>query len=228
MKNIGIIIADDNEFVPFLAFGEKNGGHKFLRHQRPGIEFIYKGCKIIIFYCGIGKVNAACAAAHMISENDFSLVLNAGLSGCVGELCRGDIVAGESYIEADFDITAAGKKHGEKTNQDYIYFADSSILEIALGFENVKKGKLGSGDLFLSDGNLKEFYRGELGIDAFDMESAAIASVCHFSNIKFLSLRKLADGADSGSIMEYREMDEKQEADLCVLLFRIIDKYINL
>ena len=64
--------------------------------------------------CGSGKVNAASAVSFLIADNGAQMVCNAGLSGAVSGLRRGDLVAGATYVECDFDLSAIGIPAGQK------------------------------------------------------------------------------------------------------------------
>ena len=49
---------------------------------------------------------------------------------------------------------------------------------------------------YLADKEKSALFRSTFGIASFDMETAAIASVCYFSGIPFGSLRQISDDAD--------------------------------
>jgi len=223
MNKIGIIIADDAEFEPFLGLP---GASVRDFYSCRGICFEYNKNKISAVHSGVGKVNAAAAAAHLISDEKPDFILNAGFSGVVSGLRRGDFAAGKSYVECDFDITATGRRPGEKPGQTYIYKADERLLRAALSIEGVKSAALGTGDIFLTDKEKKEFYKKTFGINAFDMESAAIASVCFFAGVPFLSLRKISDDADDAALEDFREMSGKHEPDIMEILLKIIDSLL--
>lgn len=221
---IGILFADDNEYIPFLQWAKKLGAAEAVRYTRGRAALEFGGNTLIGVHSGVGKVNAATAAADLIFNEGAELLLNAGLSGAVSSVRRGDIIAGTSYVECDFDITPAGRKPGEKPGQEYVYAADQSLLSHALTLDGVKPGAFGTGDFFLTDKEKSAFYQKTFGICAFDMESAAIASVCHFTNTPFLSVRKISDNADDTAVADYREMDEKCEQDLTELIISLIGK----
>ncbi|MDR1630780.1 MAG: 5'-methylthioadenosine/S-adenosylhomocysteine nucleosidase [Oscillospiraceae bacterium] len=215
---IGILFADDNEYTPFAQWAIGLGAREGVRHGRNSVTLAQEGNTLIAVQCGIGKVNAATAAADLIFSEGVGALLNAGLSGAVSGVRRGDIVAGSSYVECDFDITPAGRNPGEKPGQQYVYAAHEDLLAKALTLSGVKRGAFGTGDFFLTDRAKSAFYQTTFGICAFDMESAAIASVCHFTNTPFLSIRKMSDNADDTAVADYREMDALQEQDLTRLV----------
>lgn len=142
----------------------------------------------------------------------------------ISGLKRNDFVAGESFVECDFDLTPIGYKYGAKPQKTYVYKADKELLTLAKEAGVEKSGKFGCGDIFLADREKKEFFKETFGICEFDMETGAIASVCHECNIPLLSIRKISDTADDISSENYREMNDRAEGDLADILERIIEK----
>ena len=223
-KNIGIIFADDLEYKPFAEYASKNNGEssKLLGCNKITINI---GENVVhAIESGVGKVNAAMAVCILKEHCDVELILNAGLSGAVSGLLREDVVAGESYVECDFDLRAFGYIPGKKPSGEYVYSANENLLELALTIEGIKKAKLGTGDFFLSEKEKKEEYKKEFGINAFDMETAAIAAACEKYNIPFLSVRKISDDADDESVIKYREMNQKCEESLTEILVKLVNK----
>lgn len=219
---IGIVIADEFEYQPFLQFAQTKNCKEEEKHGRKRLTYTDGEKTVIAVQCGIGKVNAATATALLIAEDKVDVILNAGLSGAVHSLCRGDVVVGTSYLECDFDLTAIGRELGEKPDQPSVYLPDKNLLGDALTIPHVKPAALGTGDLFLTDKVKGRMYHEKFGIHAFDMETAAIASVCHFDEIPFLSIRKISDSADDEAKSDYNEMNHRKEADLTEVLTTLI------
>lgn len=228
---IGVIFADTQEYLPFINHYENANVQKKIVAQMEVSQYkTDDGNEIIAIHSGIGKVNAANAAAVLIYLYGADAVLNAGLSGAVSKLRREDIVAGTSYIECDFDLTAIGYDLGVKADgEEYIHKADEKLLSCAQNVKcaDVKLGKLGTGDIFLSDSKKKNMYKELFDICAFDMESAAIAAVCSKNGTAFLSVRKISDDADDASKEDYREMNNRQEVVLSQIILEIVDQIIN-
>ena len=226
-KKIGMLFADAMEYGPFLQWAKENGGTESVRRGNDSCSLTLskdgRVLEIIGVRCGIGKVNAASATAFLIGEDNVDIILNAGLSGAVQKLRREDMIAVESYVECDYDLTAIGKPLGVKADgQKYIYSADEKLMSYALMSEGIIKAKAGTGDIFLTDKAKKELYRDTFGIESFDMETAAIAGVCDKCGIPMLSLRKISDDADDASVQDYREMNNRQESCLTELLANIL------
>ena len=231
-KTIGILFADTMEYGPFLKWAKEKNAKEETRWGNDScmlkLEKDGRVLDIIGVRCGIGKVNAASATAFLIADDKVDLILNAGLSGAVQKLRREDMIAVETYVECDYDLTAIGKPLGVKPDgQKYIYSADEKLMSYALMSDGIIKAKAGTGDIFLTDKAKKELYRDTFGIESFDMETAAIAGVCDKSGIPMLSLRKISDDADDASVEDYREMNNRQEACLTELLVNIFYRILD-
>ncbi len=231
-KTVGILFADGMEYGPFLQWAKVKGASESERRGNAScslsLEKDGRVLDIIGVRCGIGKVNAASATAFLISDDKVDIILNAGLSGAVQKLRREDMIAVETYVECDYDLTAIGKPLGVKADgQKYIYEADEKLMAYALMSDGIIKAKAGTGDIFLTDKAKKELYRDTFGIESFDMETAAIAGVCDKCGIPMLSLRKISDDADDSSVEDYREMNNRQEACLTELLVNIFNRIIE-
>ena len=220
---IGIVIADEYEYIPFRTYALTKNCAESAFHGRESLTYTEGGKTVTAVQCGIGKVNAATAAAFLIAEG-YEVILSAGLSGAVSGLRRGDMIAAESYVECDFDLTPIGRPLGAKPGQDYVYHADARLLAIAEALPGMKKAAVGTGDLFLTDKEKSTLYRDTFGIKAFDMETAAVASVCHFDHIPVLAIRKISDDADDSANADYNEMNDRKEADLTQALAVIISR----
>lgn len=227
VKNIGLVFADSMEYSPFLSYAKEKGGEEFTLRGNDAVTFSLEGDgrKLVItgVKCGIGKVNAASATAFLISDMKAECILNAGLSGAVSGLKREDMVAAETYVECDYDLTSIGYGLGVKPDgQEYILKADEKLLSYALESKGIIKVKVGTGDIFLTDSVRKKLYHDTFGIGAFDMETAAIASVCEKCGVPMVSVRKISDDADDCSVEDYREMNDRQESCLTELLESIL------
>lgn len=229
---VGAIFADSMEYAPFLDWAKtlKDVTERTLFGNDCVEVYLSSGdraLRIVGVKCGIGKVNAAAAAAYLIGTEKASMILNAGLSGAVSGLKREDMIAGESYIECDFDLTAIGYAPGEKCDgQKSLLKADEKLLAYALESKGITKAPCGTGDIFLSDKVKKEFFRETFSIQSFDMETGAIASVCDKAGIPMLSLRKISDDADDTSVEDYREMNDRKESCLTELLVNIFERIL--
>lgn len=224
MKTIGLVIADEYEYLPFLRIA---GGYGAVREStfrtRPCAEVTVNGNRVIAVSCGIGKVAAATAAAFLIADEKADFIFNIGLSGAVSELHEGEIALGASFVECDFDLTAIGRKPGENPSKTWLHAADRSLLAKARDILGVKTAVFGCGDLFLADPVRKDFFKTTFGIHAFDMETGAIASVCESAGIPFLSLRQMSDSADDASAETYTAVNNAQPEDLAKMILKVTE-----
>lgn len=218
-EKIGIVVADGDEYKALrnkLTRGEfeeleilKREAHKFeIKTDRGPVE-------VISILCGIGKVNAAAATVCLISMG-CDVILNYGLSGGVSGIGRGEITIPDRFLEHDFDLQVLGYKPCEKPSQPtYIYKADDELLAIAKSvIKNAKCGTAVTGDSFICDDAVRINLANTFDAMSCDMETAAIAYVCEYSDIPFLAVRRVSDDAGSDAKEAYREMNVSDETVL--------------
>lgn len=157
---------------------------------------------VVLQQCGIGKVNAATGVTNMIIHYHPQCVISTGCAGGIDAVLRvGDVVASSETCYHDVfcgDDVELGQVQGLPRR----FTGDAALLNIATSLQSdvrVVPGLICSGDRFVTD-------RAELDVIkasypdgmAVDMESAAIAQVCHLYKVPFLSFRVISDtpGAD--------------------------------
>lgn len=219
---IGIVIADTDEYRPLEEKMGALGGKITKIAGRKAHEFTVGNAIVTSVLCGIGKVNAA-VAATALAEKGAEIILNCGLSGGVSGISKNEITIPDKFLEHDFDLTAIGYKPCEKPGQDYIYFADKELSrQLALEFENSKKGTAVSGDCFVSNEELRTFLRDEFSAMSCDMETAAVAYVCASYGIKFACIRKISDDAGNDAGASYRQINALAEDVLINAILSVI------
>lgn len=172
------------------------------------------GKNIVLVMSGIGKVNAAACTQMLISEFRVDAVVNTGVAGSLNnELNIGDIVISQDVIQYDMDTTAFGDPLGLIPRMDKVEFeADSSLIDRfkraadkVLENQNVKLGRVLTGDAFVSSAEKKMFLRNHFAGDCVEMESGAIGHVSFLNKIPFVIIRAISDKADGTAEMNYNE-----------------------
>lgn len=169
--------------------------------------------EIILCKCGVGKVNAASAAASILTAiPDINAVINTGVAGGIGGgIKRGDIALGIKTVHHDYDQTPDGLRKGQIQGFDSEFFdGDEKLLatmEQALQKENVRyvKGVIASGDQFIASKAAATRINGEFGAIACDFESAPIAQVCAIFGVPFIAMRAISDNGEEGAVGSFYE-----------------------
>jgi adenosylhomocysteine nucleosidase len=144
---------------------------------------LFEKHNIAVHYCGIGKVNAAFAAAQVIHQTQCTVLINLGTAGS-SKFKTHDLIECESFVQRDMDISPLGFKVGE-TPMDEI----PGEIRVPTYFPELPRGVCGTGDNF-------ETGKSKVDCDLVDMEAYALAKVCKKMNIQFISLKYITDGAD--------------------------------
>ena len=230
---IGIVVADAEEYEPFAARIEDGEYEKYLFLGRKGHKFTVTTqngkAEVISVFSGIGKVNATAVVSHLVTVG-CQIILNYGLSGGISGIRRGELTLATRFLEHDFDLSGIGYKLCEKPNQEYIYSSDEGLNNLMREtVSGIKFGTAVTGDSFICDDDVKNRLKENFGAMSCDMETAAIAYVCAFGGVPFMSLRRISDDAGDDAIDSYRDMISQNKIELSDIIYDfisvIIDKY---
>ena len=179
---------------------------------------------------GIGKADAARAATEFILTEHPDCIINSGCAGGVGAgLNVFDIVIGGQTAYHDV-WCGEGNLPGQVQGLPQRFDADPALLRAALTLQTsqpVRSGLICTGDQFLTspedDARVLGIYPDAL---ACDMESAAIAQVCHHYGVPFLSFRMISDvhGSGQDATALYKDFWTKVADDSFSFLKLLIDK----
>ncbi len=150
--------------------------------------------EVVAMQCGIGKVNAAVGAITLIERFSPSAVVNTGIAGGTG---RGagilDVVIGRQVGYHDV-YCGPGNAPGQVQGMPVLFDCDLKRFGIQENTPGVKIGLIASGDRFVSTtGELAAVLAIQPQAIAVDMESGAIAQVCHIKGVPFLAIRVVSD-----------------------------------
>lgn len=173
-----------------------------------------EGQSVVVVTCGVGKVNAAACTQILLSEFKVDAIINTGVSGAIhSSLNVGDVVISTDCMEHDFDCTGFGYAYGVIPRMDNSVFqADEQLVQAA--YEacatsdlnvNYVKGRIVSGDQFVSSAERKQFIEENFSAYTTEMEGAAIAHVCHLSKLPFVIIRAMSDKADGSAHVNFDE-----------------------
>jgi len=200
-KPIALVAAMKEELDALLAvFPEHDARIHFntpLYHARFGTQ------DLVIAQSGVGKVNAACTLALLLSDFDPGCVIN---TGCAGGLRPGqkilDLVVPEEIVYTDVDVTPLGFAYGQMMGCAPRFQASADLLarfQALLAEHPVPQtchhGLLGSSDAFIYRPEQLAHIRSHFddAVQCVDMEGGAIAQACTRFGVPFLILRALSD-----------------------------------
>ncbi len=150
---------------------------------------------VILMQCGIGKVNAAVQTAELINTEHPDYIINSGVAGGIGKgLQPGNVVVADRCCY--HDVWCGDGEWGQVQGLPLYFTSSETLVRIASQLDNdqLHIGLICTGDQFISDLDQLNKIKGTFPEAlAVDMESAAIAHVCHQRNTPFLSLRVVSD-----------------------------------
>lgn len=228
---IGIIGAMEEEVAELVAVMENTE-----KSEIAGMVFNkgkFAGKDVVIVRSGIGKVNAAICTQILATVYKVDSVINTGVAGSLrAEIDIGDIVLSTDAVQHDMDTTGFGYEPGIIPRMKESYFkGDAKLLGLAeeacrVATPDIKafKGRVVSGDQFISDKAVKERLVKQFDGYCCEMEGAAIAQAAYLNRIPFLVIRAISDKADDSAEMSYSEFEHKAIAHSVKLLTYMIDK----
>ena len=146
-----------------------------------------------VLYTGVGKVNATIKLMERLGSIFLSregeiapnLVINYGTAGS-RKIKKKTLVDCTKFVQRDMDVTGLGFMRGETPFESELPL----MLETKSPFNPIgRNATCGTGDCFVED---KSQYYGEV----VDMEAYALAKVCTYYAVPFISFKYITDGAD--------------------------------
>jgi len=156
---------------------------------------------IVLMQCGIGKVNAAVGATQLIARFAPEAIINSGCAGGIdAKLGVMDVVVGAETTYHDV-WCGEGNLYGQVQGLPARFAGAESLLAVAREMAEdasiqtkIHCGLICTGDKFITDhailADIKTQFPDGLAVD---MESAAIAQVCHLEKVPFVSFRIISD-----------------------------------
>ena len=194
-KTIGILTAmtvEYNQVAAMLQDTEtvQNGPQTFL------VGTIGES-RVVLLQCGIGKANAAAGVTNLIISFHPDCIISTGAAGGIdAKLDVMDVVIGEQVCYHDVNC-GDNCDPGQVQGLPRLFKGDARLVDVAKSLKTdvrIVPGLICTGDQFITNRDeldvIKEKYPEGLAVD---MESAAIAQVCHLWGVPMLSFRIISD-----------------------------------
>ena len=190
------------------------------------------GKEAVVTECGIGKVNAAVTTQVMIDLFSPEAIINSGVGGALSEKLKvGDVVISTDAVEHDYDTTAFGDPKGLicfKNEQRVDIPADEKLCEAllkaceSLTDTTVLKGRIATGDQFISDTEKRLSLGNEFNALACEMEGGAVGHTCYRNKVPFAILRCISDDLTNSTSMDYEAFKAFSAAKTATVLSQFI------
>lgn len=216
MNRIGIIGAMEEEVAKLKA--EMTDA---VTKQKAGMEFFCGklcGVDVVVVRSGIGKVNAGICTQILVDDYGVDSVINTGIAGSLrNDIEIGDIVVSVDALQYDVHVEAFDYAPGQIPRMDTRAFPASERL-IALAEAvcrevnpdiSTHRGRVVSGDTFVSDHKVKKELRQLYDGSCAEMEGAAIAQAAYLNHVECVILRAISDKADDSAAVDYDTFEKE-------------------
>ena len=166
------------------------------------------GTPVLVVKCGVGKVNATLAAAALAQAGVGRIVFT-GVAGGVGEGVKvGDVVIATDLVQHDVDVTAFGYEPGQQAGEPLSWSTDQALSDALAAtatrlHARVHRGRIASGDQFISSDTASMAIRDRFGAIAVEMEGAAVAQAAAHLGLPFAVVRWISDTADEDAVTDF-------------------------
>lgn len=216
---IGVIIAMDSEYrkMEELLGGASVG--------------VLGNNEVVLWQCGIGKVNAAVGTVDLIRQHKPDCIISTGLAGGIDNLLSvGDVLVARNAVYHDV-WCGPGNEYGQIQGLPTLFGADEGLLahaELLASSDSYgcKMGLICTGDKFITSPEEIAVIKSQFPDGyACDMESAAIAHVCHLFGVPFMSVRIISD--TPGNTDNHQMQWEEFLATMSAQSFRWIRNFLE-
>jgi len=181
------------------------------------------GFPVLVVRSGIGKVNAALATAALAQAGAVGVVF-VGVAGSISSEAQiGDAVVATDLVQHDVDISPFGHQPGYIHGAIAGGVADTALSDalalaaVSLG-ATVHRGRIASGDQFISSPGRGRAIADQFKALAVEMEGAAVAQACRQLGLPFAVLRWISDAADDQAAVDFEQFVSQIAAlDLAII-----------
>ena len=171
------------------------------------------GKEVVVVRSGIGKVNAGICTQILVDDYGVDCVINTGIAGSLrNEINIGDIVISTDAVQHEMGVLSfPADEHLAEVAEEVCKEVNPEI--------QVFRGRVVSGDQFISSKEVKNHLIEEFNGSCAEMEGAAIAQGAYLNKIPYVVLRAISDKADDSATMDYPTF-ESEAARHCVNLLQ--------
>jgi adenosylhomocysteine nucleosidase len=200
-----VLVAMDDEAAPFRSLASEVGEPErvgLAEHRRITLA----GRSVVLVRTGIGFVNATSAGVSAILRHgaDVPLISAGSAGGLAKDVAVGDVVLGARLVNADADARAFGYVLGQVPGMPEAYDAAPGLADAVRRAAAtvdaeapeplvLREGTIGSGEKFATADLALRLRADFPDMLAIDMESAALAQLCHNFGVDFVSVRAVSD-----------------------------------
>lgn len=209
---VGIICASDEELAPFIPMLEP-----YTVFEKAMLNF-YNGTiecvPVTALFSGVCKTNAAIAAQLLIDSAGCNVLINSGTAGGMDAAIKlfDTVISTEAaYWDVAEDVLTEFHPWMES-----VYFkADDQLIALAKravsDAPNVHFGRMITGEAFI-DEQFRDSINERYSPLCVDMETAAIAHVCHVNRVPYIAVRTVTDTAKHSGVDVFDENCGKASA----------------
>ena len=221
---IGILTAMNSEYELLASLLDEETADRMFAY----LQGTLGGHTVVLTQCGIGKVNAAVGTAELVRSFRPDCVISTGVAGGIDtSLQVMDVVVGCLTVYHDV-WCGPGNAYGQVQGFPERFAGNGILCGVALsvgGNTPVHGGLICSGDRFITRRDELDDIKSRFpeGL-AVDMESAAIAQVCHRYGVPFVSFRIISD---TPGVEDHQQQYENFWGEMAARSFEVTGRFLE-
>jgi len=193
---IAALPAEADAFMPSVGSTVRTDHHLIIR------TLDHAGHSIRITSCGIGKVNAACAATLLAAQADLLMII--GTAGKLGNK-MGDCFVLTEALQSDYGATRTdGFVHYVAGDVPIGPATLTPFRAFTLPDIGLPQARIASGDSFIECPDHSLRLVTALNADLVDMETAAVAQVAAKLGLPWAGIKATTDDANGSTASDFR------------------------
>lgn len=195
----------------------------------------FKNINIFLIRSGIGKVAASISTTILINLYKPNIIINSGSAGSLNSLLKiGDIIIPNKICYYDVDLVNFGYALGQIPECPKEFLIQKKffnfIKNISIDFKfQFTTGLLITGDSFVRESELiKKLKHQFSSAIAVEMESAAIAQVCHQFNVPLIVIKSISDLSDKNATLNFKKNISIASFQSSKIVQLILENMINI
>ncbi len=162
--------------------------------------------EVVLYECGIGKVNAATTVSSAILIDKCDFIINCGVAGGINGAKKNDVFYGVELKYSDVDLSCFTRYEiGQLPGMPTTYKAYPNNFS----FSKASETNIASQDTFATNVQKDLFVTHYSDYKVVDMESCAIAQACYNLDTDFAVIRAISDLVfEEDNHLEYEEAED--------------------
>lgn len=183
--------------------------------------------EVVLVCCGVGKVNAAVCAATVCDKFGADCIVNVGIAGAMAHGLRilDVVISSETGFHDQDEVML--KYYPQRAffpaDEGLAALCGRACEAIPEMAGRYRRGRIVSGDQFISDAQTKQSINDRFAPACVEMEGAAVGHAAFMFDKPYLVIRTMSDAADDAADETYDNFIEEAARTSATLILKMLE-----